>query len=279
MKNRTLKANRTLTKAFENLSLSEAFNCRYASLGSMPDKELELLKGVCENAPKSITEAFKFLEEEDELFCYIYDSSVTLGDEKYYSYPFLDAKRSPEGISMAFGPIGAQNSRFHEEKLSEHVAMVQVNLEEAGIPREIAGKIAVLHDVGKKYTSSTNSMGDISSINHAEVSAFIASHWLKQWNMEEQDKKVLVAVILAHMKPFTDWRTRSNHRIAAINKRGAFNRQLISFLGDDTALAKKTMQLIDLIARCDEGIVIMNDEAITKIIKGRNILLNLDERL
>ncbi|MBR2994589.1 HD domain-containing protein [Candidatus Saccharibacteria bacterium] len=270
--------NKTLSRAFEALSLGEAYSGKYAYLGYMPDKELELLKAICKNAPKSIAEAFKFLEKKDELFLYIYDSYAIMGGEEYFIYPFADERRLPEGLSMEIGPIGAQNSQFHAENLSEHVAMVQVNLEEAGIPREIAAKIAVLHDVGKKYTSATNRVGDIASYGHADVSAFIASHWLKQWDIEEQDAKVLVAVIYAHMKPFNDWRVRANHSRGAINKKQGFYLQLIDLMGDEY-LANKTMDLISLVARADEGVQEIDDYAISKIIKGSNILLDLNDNL
>ncbi len=269
--------NKTLSRAFEALSLGEAYSGKYAYLGYMPDKELELLKAICKNAPKSIAETFKFLEKKDELFLYIYDSYAIMGGEEYFIYPFTDERKLPEGLSMEIGPIGAQNSQFHAENLSEHVAMVQVNLEEAGIPREIAAKIAVLHDVGKKYTSATNRVGDIASYGHADVSAFIASHWLKQWDIEEQDAKVLVAVIYAHMKPFNDWR-RANHSRGAINKKQGFYLQLIDFMGDEY-LANKTMDLISLVARADEGVQEIDDYAISKIIKGSNILLDLNDNL
>ncbi|MBR2641203.1 hypothetical protein IKD49_01955 [Candidatus Saccharibacteria bacterium] len=272
--------NRTLTRPFEALSLAEVYSGKYASLGNMPDKEMELLKRICKNAPKSIAEAYEFLEKKDDLFLYIYDSYAVIGGEEYFVYPFVETRRIPSGLSMEIGPIGIQTSQFHAESLSEHVAMVQVNLEEAGLSKALAGKVAVLHDIGKKYTVATNTIGDLVFYNHASVSAFIASHWAKQWHIEEQDVKILVACIYAHMKPFTDWRTRgSHHRLAAINKKQLFYRQLINLLNDDKNLADKTMELISLISKNDEGVSEIDDHAIEKIIRGKNSLLSLTETL
>ena len=266
--------NRTLSKPFEALSLTGAYYGKYASLGNMPGKEMELLKRICKNAPKSIAEAYEFLEKKDDLFLYIYDSYAIIGGEEYFVYPFVEARRIPDWLEMEIGPIGVQTSQFHAETLSEHVAMVQVNLEEAGLSKALAGKIAVLHDIGKKYTVATSTLGDLVFYNHAKVSAFIVSHWAKQWDMEEQDIKILVACIYAHMMPFTDWRTRGHRR-----RKEGFYKNLVALLDEDECLMHKTKGLIELVSKNDESISEIDDYAIEKIIRGRNSLLSLTEPL
>ena len=169
-------------------------------------------------------------------------------------------------------PIGTQTSKYHHENLRDHVALVAANLVDAGLSSTLAVQLAVLHDVGKKYTAATNKVGDICYYNHEAVSALIAKYWLRGTASKSTIKQI-VAVIYAHLLPLTTW-NRTVHWKTGLpcNFRQDFEHELESFYDGNQVDVKRTMELIDTLTKCDEGILEMTPEYAQKIARGRELI-------
>lgn len=83
------------------------------------------------------------------------------------------------------GHIGDLDDYHHLETLSEHTSVVCANLICNSIfqisPENMItmlGLIGLLHDIGKKYTATTNSRNKLRFSGHAELSAYIAGLWI-----------------------------------------------------------------------------------------------------
>ena len=129
-----------------------------------------------------------------------------------------------------------------------------------------------MHDLGKKYTSATNKVGQICFYNHAAISALIAKYWLRGTN-SQTTVKYIVATIYAHMLPYTDWQRTTDFRTGLPRDfRHEFELQLKDFYDGHPGDIQRTMELIDLLAKCDEGIQEITPEYEQKIASGREII-------
>ena len=264
--------NKTLTPYFRNLPLSEAWTGDFGliSMYGMPPGQLECLKEICENTPASF---YDFLTDKDPLFRSIYSEGTFVGQEEQFVFPFITGKKIPEDIKEIVGPIGTQTSKYHQETLLQHVDLVAANLVDAGIDEALAVKLAVLHDVGKKYTSATNAVGGVCYYGHAEISAFIAGHWLREI-YDEKSAKEIVAVIYGHMFPFTSWNVSKHWKTGEpVNYRQDFYEgQLLRYCDGDTAFVNHIMLLIDIFSKCDEGVAEMTPAILEKIARGHALI-------
>jgi len=139
-----------------------------------------MLLAICENRPADLEEIYHFLDQPDALFNDIYQEREVRDSVFFYTYPFIHGAAIPDNIEEVIAPIGTQTSKYHHENLRDHVALVAANLVDAGLSSTLAVQLAVLHDVGKKYTAATNKVGDICYYNQEAVSALIAKYWLRR---------------------------------------------------------------------------------------------------
>ena len=268
--------NKTLTPYFKKLSLAQAWegDFRPLSMAGMPPEQLTCLMEICKNAPKSIKASYDFLVDKDPLFRSIYGEGSLIGQEEQFVFPFIVGKKIPEDIKEVVGPIGTQTSKYHQETLQQHAELVAANLIDTGIDKDLAVKLAVLHDIGKKYTSATNAVGGVCFYNHAELSAFIVSHWLRQ-SCDEKTAKEIVAVIYGHMLPFTSWNVEKHWKTGEpVNYRQDFSGQLLLFMDNDVASADRIMSAIDTFAKCDEGVTEFSSIILEKIARGHDLICN-----
>lgn len=265
--------NMTLTKFFADgqfdsygcLTLDKAWAGDYFSLPNyekMTGEQLNMLNQICGNYPGNISAVYDFLSEEDELFRNIYSESFSVGGEEHFVYPFVEQQAIPDDVVERVGPIGLQTSMYHQESLREHVALVAANLVDAGVDRQMAAYLAVLHDVGKKYTAATNKKGEISFFNHAPLSAFITGRWLR--SVDEPMAKTLVAVIYAH--------TRAHFWKKKPDDRQKYFGELLAFYGGDEQCAEKAMSLIEKLNVCDEGVTEFTPKFWEKVERGESLI-------
>ena len=251
-----------LTDYLNGMSLEKAWRGDFAQLTEkgMPEWQCQLLRQICENAPADSKAAYDFLAEEDPLFHSIYGDGVVNG-EKTFVFPLIKAA-NPDKVSCVIGPIGTQTSKYHQETVQQHVCMVAANLVDAGFDKDLAVKLAVLHDVGKKYTAATNKVGGVCFYAHAELSAFIAGHWLRQTE-DEASAKEIMAIIHGHMNPKT--------MPAFLDM--DYPRKLLAFFGDPIISAWATGR-IEAFSECDEGVTEFNQGIYEKIARGEALICN-----
>ena len=272
-----------LTAYFKNMTLKEAYDAKFETLlkAGMPADLLKDLNDIC-NMSLGVKGAYQFLHIEDKLFTDIYGGGEIGSDGvKRFVYPFVADKKIPDDIREAYGPIGTQTSKWHYETLQQHVALVAANAVDAGIEPKLAVALAVLHDIGKKYTSATNKVGGVCFYNHAQVSAFIATHWLSNWtypmDWDEMGDEIIV-VIYAHMYPHTTWKGTKHWKTGApVDYRGDFYKELLAFCDGDKERANHFMATVDTFEKCDVGVEAIDGftpEIEQKIKRGEDLILN-----
>lgn len=190
-----------LTSFFGRMTLKQAWENDDSPLiaAGMTKQEKEILDDtVDEITSSSLAEIYGSIEEQDTLFNSIYG---LMDKNCKITYPFvLSIKRLPEGIQPVHDEIGVQTSKYHKETLRQHLCIVAKNLIQGNeVGSKIAAILAVLHDIGKKYTAATNKIGEICFYNHATVSAYLAANWLKL-ALPEDEAKVTLAAIYGHME-------------------------------------------------------------------------------
>lgn len=247
--------NKTLSPYFKNLPLAEAWEGDFGllSMNGMPPGQLRLLMDICRNVPADTKAIYDFLIEKDPLFRDIYGNGTFINQEEQFVFPFVSGE-IPEGIKEVTGPIWTQTSIYHQETLLQHVELVAAHLIDEGVDEELAVLLAVLHDVGKKYTSATNKVGGVCYYNHAELSAFIAGHWLRA-SLDKKLAKEIVAVIYAHMLPKISWNVEKHWKTGEpVNFAQDFYGQLLRYCENDEVSADRIFSLIRQFALCDNGV-------------------------
>lgn len=264
--------NKTLTKYFSKISLQKLWDASLDDFENIPETQRLMLLAICENRPANLEEIYHFLDQPDALFNDIYQEREVRDSVLFYTYPFIHGAAIPDDIEEVVAPIGTQTSKYHHENLRDHVALVAANLVDAGLSGTLAVQLAVLHDVGKKYTAATNKVGDICYYNHEAVSALIAKYWLRGTASQSTIKQI-VTVIYAHLLPLTTW-NRTVHWKTGLpcNFRQDFEHELESFYDGNQVDVKRTMELIDTLTKCDEGILEMTPEYAQKIARGRELI-------
>lgn len=241
----------TLANFFAKISLQEVIKANYKTLFQVGMTEVmaKCFIDVCEMEITSPNEAYDFLKKNDRLVQYIYEP---VGEA--IRFPLANEKFKVEPI---VGPIGTQTSVYHKEDLADHTCLVAANLMKmnAGfIPKSEALKgisnrflfttLAVLHDLGKKYTSAVNKKGEMCFYNHAQVSAFIASSWMQNWGLADDAIEIIVASIFYHMAPYQDgaeWSEKATD-------------ELHETFGDNENAIADVVALVKAINESDKGI-------------------------
>lgn len=104
------------------------------------------------------------------------------------------------GESTVIPSLNLQTSKYHQETLMDHVAMVTGRMNCSYDPVAVA--IGLLHDLGKKYTVKLNKKEEFCFYGHEELSAKITKQLLTNNDMfSNKDKKIIVAVISVHLQP------------------------------------------------------------------------------
>ena len=97
--------------------------------------------------------------------------------------------------------LNIQTSKYHKESLLDHIAMVTYRKNEKFENDKLALTIAILHDIGKKFTIKVNNIGDICYYNHELVSSQIAEElMLSSNNYSAEEVKICCSVIEAHLQ-------------------------------------------------------------------------------
>ena len=262
-----------LTAYFNEMSLQDACDAKFETLLKlgMPADLLRDLHGIC-NMSLGARGVYQYLHIEDELFTRIYgEGEIGRDGVKRFVYPFVVGQQIPDGVVEVCGPIGTQTSKWHYETLQQHAALVAANACDEGLHPKMAVALAVLHDIGKKYTAATNKYGGVCFHGHAKVSAFIAAHWLSHWMypMDWETMRNVVAVTYAHMLPHDTWKDNDQAR-------GEFYRELVAFCDGNKDDAADLMSLIATFEKCDVGVEteVFTPELVAKIKRGEDLILN-----
>lgn len=265
---------KNISKFFKNLTLVDCVNGNYSALtkAGMPEEQIGRLRIICKIPKLDHKKAYCFLVEEDLLTSELYSPAESEDGSPFYKYGFIDAA-IPDNIKEVIGPLGIQTSKYHTEDLLQHVAIVATDLVDSGIPRERAIKLALFHDIGKKYTCATNKVGEICFYNHAQVSAFILSQWLRDEDRDESRK--IIATIYAHMYPLTDWAIEKDWRtgLPVFYRKGFYESLLINYCDYDSDMANEIMSLIDTLAKVDIGVHEIDEKVKEKIARGQKLIL------
>lgn len=141
---------------------------------------------------------------------YEFLKQIYISNEKNKLYGYETPKRTYGGYLIkhvnndtcysVISSLNVQTSKYHKETLLDHVALVTYNMiKKCGIDK-LAVTIAILHDIGKKYTIKVNNNGDICYYNHELVSAQLAVDVMNNGNYTPDEIKIVTAVIEAHLQ-------------------------------------------------------------------------------
>ena len=100
-----------------------------------------------------------------------------------------------------FDSLDIQTSKYHQEGLMDHIALVTRRMASASNYDTLAITIAILHDLGKKYTIKINAHGEVCYYGHEHLSALIAKDLINEHRLlNEDDTNIVFAVIDAHLQ-------------------------------------------------------------------------------
>lgn len=101
--------------------------------------------------------------------------------------------------------LNDQRSKYHQECLTDHIAIVAhkmhtMTMFDSRNRNKIAVAIAILHDLGKKFTVKINQTGDICYWNHESLSADLARDYLNTHNKDGyfSDDEINMIYIVIH---------------------------------------------------------------------------------
>lgn len=156
--------------------------------------------------------------------------------------------------------LGDQGSIWHvaDEEISCHTGFTaggMVELCKKGIiDAKIAAMIGALHDVGKKYTAHTSASG-LSFYGHAQLSAFIAWHWLNKLNLfSEEERKAIVAAIYGHDVVKQQIPSQKEKYYASLDKLG-------------NKINRMNTEYCEALVKVDSGVIAENEDGMYKILK------------
>lgn len=150
------------------------------------------------------------------------------------------------------GAIGLQTGSHHIETLAEHVGLVCFELiANQQMSRRHAAILAVLHDIGKKYTTAINKKRHCCFYGHDRLSAYLAAHWLERYggryDIEPQLAQWMVAAIWGHMLPRDeDW----EH---CPEKRTQFADMLANHFCHNYEAVRTTVDFTEVLSKADAG--------------------------
>lgn len=203
---------------------------------------------ICNKRFKSIQEIYDFLEEPDALT----DSEYGAPDEKgLYDFPlsfepYDDKVKTPP---LFHGKVGDQTSCWHNETLKQHAALTTCNLVEAGVRKEDAAVLGVLHDCGKKYTARTNVYnGKVCFPEHENLSALLAGWWTKSWGVTDERRHLWMAIIYGHIR-FQEWQ---NSSAKSTKDKNTYIKEVSRLFGNEEAL--RAYGLVYLLGVSNEGV-------------------------
>lgn len=190
-----------------------------------------------------LSDWFNFLDKPDPLTDALYGKP----SKKDGTVLFPFSVKNPE-FKEHRGRIGDQTSKWHLETLPEHVAMVAVGLTEKGLSEAEACTLAILHDIGKKYTFGTNRRGEVSFYGHEKVGAVIAAIHGRclPWVRTSWEHREIVALIYGHTLTYSLWPIHPE-------KKEEYFKQLVELYGGEESFASQTMQQIELFTTVDVG--------------------------
>lgn len=219
---------------------------------------------VCLMDFSHISEIYDFLETPDGLTDYAYGE---LGEDGKYTFPTPEPYSDrAKPVTPYRGVVGEQTSLWHTESLKEHAAMVTYNLAAAGAKPELAAMLGVLHDCGKKYSAETDSNGELYFPDHELLSAYLTICWTHDWDLAEDEKRLIAAIVYGHMK-YYEW-----HKGTAKSTKSErdFIKEVAKVFNEDIAV--KAYGLVNLIGASDESVKRGAKKDLTKIAKGIEII-------
>lgn len=135
--------------------------------------------------------------------------------------------------------LSVQTSKYHTEDLIDHISMVAARINRECSNDKVALAIAVLHDLGKKFTIKFNPANEICFYGHEEISAKLAEDILADnKNFTEEDKQVIYAVI-------------RNHLQLKLLKADALKCFEVGF---ETLYGQRALEYLRLLDKADEGV-------------------------
>lgn len=105
--------------------------------------------------------------------------------------------------------LNIQTSKYHQELLLDHIAIVTHKMHELTMftsrkQNKIAVAIAILHDLGKKFTVKINHAGEICYWNHESLSANLARDYMLIHNQNDyftnEEINMIFIVIHQHLQ-------------------------------------------------------------------------------
>ena len=262
-----------ISRYFSKMSLVDCANANYGALAKagMPEEKIGKLRIVCKIPKLDYKKAYCFLVEEDPLTKDLYEPIET-DDVLKFKFGFINAA-IPDNIKEVIGPLGIQTSKYHAEDLLQHVSIVAADLVDSGMSVERAIKLALYHDIGKKYTTATNKIGEICFYNHAQISSFILSQWLRDEDRDES--RILIAAVYAHMYPMADWAVEKDWRtgVPVFYRKDFYNDLLLNYCDYDSDMANEIMSVIDTLAKVDVGVHSIDEKVKEKIARGQKLIL------
>lgn len=110
-----------------------------------------------------------------------------------------------EGQLTEIESLNIQTSKYHQELLLDHIAIVAHKMYELTVftsrkQNKIAVAIAILHDLGKKFTVKINQAGEICYWNHEILSAYLARDYMLIHNQNDYftDEVINMISIVIH---------------------------------------------------------------------------------
>ena len=171
--------------------------------------------------------------------------------------------------------LNVQTSRYHKETVMDHIALVVYNMHRdyGNTFGELAIAIAILHDLGKKYTIGINNIGDICYYGHEKLSAEIARNVITNTDIyrnnlfTDEDVDTLYNVIYHHL----DLKLIKDEDMKEIYCQG-FRQKY----------GKRALDYLVILDKEDQGIADTNDlyskETLDKIQIGTNIIMKYVEK-
>ncbi|MBR6964913.1 hypothetical protein IKH83_01215 [Candidatus Saccharibacteria bacterium] len=126
--------------------------------------------------------------------------------------------------------------------------MVTVRLIRAGLSEIEATTLAVLHDIGKKYTAGTNKHGEACFYGHAAMGAILTAIQARclPWFTTTWEHRTAVGLVYGHTFPYSEWPGHPG-------KKEEYFLELVELFRGEASFANRTMQLIEIFNTADIG--------------------------
>ena len=182
------------------------------------------------------------------------------GDNPYYAIPDIRKEEIyGDYITTNLESLNIQTSKYHKETLLDHIAFVTHEMKYTGY---LGITIAILHDIGKKFTVKYNKDGEICYYGHEKISAQLAVDMLTGNEFyTDKDLNIIYPVISQHLQP------RLIHDSNALN---------IYYEGFRAKYGPQALDILKKLNDADRGITTIaklnSPEVISKIQDGYDII-------